>query len=347
MTRSYRRASTGSGSKGEPPPVSATHQIAYGEVQRGAMRGETCNDWTFVGAAGDIVQLNMRSADFDTYLYLFAPDGGILAENDDSNFSLNSQINATLTESGLYTLSACTLPGTTATGVYRLILAQANPDTFIQQSSPEVRSSTLVTNTYDIWQFDAMGGEVVSIAMNSDVFDSYLELYDPNEQLIMSSDDTDESYNARISDFVLPMTGTYTVRLMAFGDGSGDYSALMQFGVASSDGAATSGGSSGGNYRISYGQRLTGTLDGSGGHRWAFSGDAGDTVVIGVYSDEFDTFVELHDASLTMLVSDDDGGNNTNSFLTYTLPTSGEYGIVVHGYGAGAVGTYTLELKAR
>jgi hypothetical protein len=151
--------------------------------------------------------------------------------------------------------------------------------------------------------------------------------------------------NSRIDGYILPSTGTYSIHLRSFDDdGSGNYTATLTFwdGFIGEIMPPMDG-----DYIISYGQRTSGRLTGSGGHRWAFYGNAGDTVRINVMSSDFDTYVELHDPSLRLLGENDDGGSGTNSALTYTLPRSGEYGIVVHGYASGAVGAYTLELTAR
>jgi hypothetical protein len=336
---------SGSGSRQPitPPRTNTTGMIGYGETINGTFYNETCQDWTFYGASNDTVQISLQSSNFDTYLYLYDAYGNLIEENDDGGNGTNSQIIRMLTSGNTYTIGVCAYGGSTTTGAYTLSLLYAGASGG-QQTPLETRTGYLTPNTYDTWTFDAMTGETVTIAMSSNDFDTYLELYAPNGTLFAMDDDSGGNLNALIQSVVLPDTGTYIIRLKAFSGGSGSYTATMSFtgGFVGETMPLTSN-----DYMISYGQRMTSNLAGFGGHRWAFYGTAGDVVIINVYSNDFDTVVELHDPSLMMLAQDDDGGDGTNSFLTYTLPRSGEYGIVVHGYSEGASGNYTVELKAR
>gem|GEM_PF-3148401 len=59
--------------------------------------------WLYEGQTGDTVSFSVIAGDngWDTYLYLYAPDGSLLTYNDDYN-DLNSQIDITLSETGVY-----------------------------------------------------------------------------------------------------------------------------------------------------------------------------------------------------------------------------------------------------
>ncbi len=59
--------------------------------------------YSFVGRAGQSINLSLTSPDFDTYLVLIGPDGTLIAENDDINSSnFNSAINTSLPSNGDY-----------------------------------------------------------------------------------------------------------------------------------------------------------------------------------------------------------------------------------------------------
>lgn len=108
--------------------------MRYGETVTGTLSEVVpCQFYTFEGAAGDPVTIDMRrtSGDLDGVLTLFQGAGDIgtassLAENDDRpNGGLDPLIAATLPESGVYTIAACRLQAPqmrVTTGSYALTL---------------------------------------------------------------------------------------------------------------------------------------------------------------------------------------------------------------------------------
>jgi len=61
--------------------------------------------YTFRGTAGQVVRVELESDDFDPYLFLIAPDGQQLAENDDiSRDNRNSALRLTLPVNGTYSV---------------------------------------------------------------------------------------------------------------------------------------------------------------------------------------------------------------------------------------------------
>jgi hypothetical protein len=92
---------------------------------------------------------------------------------------------------------------------------------------------------------------------------------------------------------------------------------------------------------IVYGQMMQGRLeqgdqtmnDGTFADVWTFQGNAGQAVTIDVMSDEFDAYGQLLDAAGNRLAEDDDTGGNLNARITYTLPATGQYQIVVNNFG--------------
>ncbi|MGQ9910723.1 MAG: SUMF1/EgtB/PvdO family nonheme iron enzyme [Candidatus Flexifilum sp.] len=78
--------------------------IAIGESAGGTLIAGQRDTWQLNAAGGETVRINM-DADFDTYLELYAPDGVLVAQNDDFN-GLNAQITATLPNAGTYTIIA-------------------------------------------------------------------------------------------------------------------------------------------------------------------------------------------------------------------------------------------------
>jgi hypothetical protein len=86
--------------------------------------------------------------------------------------------------------------------------------------------------------------------------------------------------------------------------------------------------------------------DGTFADFWAFDGSAGDQVTIDLSSNNFDTFLFLLDPTPEVVATDDDGGNGTNSRITFNLDVSGEWAIAANNLVAlsGDPGNYSLAL---
>ncbi|NER81837.1 MAG: tetratricopeptide repeat protein, partial [Leptolyngbya sp. SIO1D8] len=97
--------------------------------------------YTFEAEAGQTVIITLESAEFDTYLFLFDPDGNKIAENDDHR-GTNSQIYTTLSTPGTYTVLVNSYAAR-ATGNYTLLLTESTlsgQDAF-QQAQAEIEAS--------------------------------------------------------------------------------------------------------------------------------------------------------------------------------------------------------------
>lgn len=76
-------------------------------------------------------------------------------------------------------------------------------------------------------------------------------------------------------------------------------------------------------------------------------GAAGDEIVVELSSTEFDPYVMVVDAADNVLAQQDDGpGVGTNVRLTVTLPSSGQFTVIVTSAVPGEVGGYGLALAA-
>lgn len=69
-----------------------------------AYDGKLVDRHEYEGAAGETVSVFLESANFDTMLYLSAPDGRNLASNDDGGGGTDSMVTLTLPTDGVYTL---------------------------------------------------------------------------------------------------------------------------------------------------------------------------------------------------------------------------------------------------
>jgi serine protease Do len=87
--------------------------------------------WTFSGSAGQLIQIAMErtAGTLDSYLYLFGPDGTMVAQDDDSGGELNAFLLHVLESDGIYTILAAEMFG--SQGTFELRLEQPEePDPF-------------------------------------------------------------------------------------------------------------------------------------------------------------------------------------------------------------------------
>ncbi|MBN2470404.1 MAG: PPC domain-containing protein [Anaerolineae bacterium] len=238
-----------SGSAPAPAVTTGESVISYGQTVSGAItEGTTREDWTFTGAAGDIVTITMAAdglVSLDAFVQLLDSSGAELAANDDANSDtlgmFDSQIvGYTLPSSGQYIIRASRISGT---GAYQLTLesgATAAADTI---AYGETVTGTLTDTDYrTLWAFEGTQGDVVTITMvdvsTSQALDSYLILLDPDGTEIASNDDAADTsigaFNAQIANAPLPATGTYTIVATRFGEqfgnGAGAYELSLRQG---------------------------------------------------------------------------------------------------------------------
>jgi hypothetical protein len=82
--------------------------------------------WTFQATAGQTVRITMTSTAFDTFLFLFNPNGDVEYNNDYQGGGTNSRISFPVTESGTYTIKANSF-ASGVTGPYSLELVCSQP----------------------------------------------------------------------------------------------------------------------------------------------------------------------------------------------------------------------------
>jgi len=391
-----------------PLPTRAQQQIPVGSQVTGtlSMTDQTLGDgshyklFTFMGTAGQTVQIDLISSDFDSYLYLRDQNGTEITHDDDGGGGLNSRIVRTLTYTGMYQIVVNTL----RSGVYGAFTLR------LQNTSPSAQPvvtplvtganlepiSTIGLNqqvqnnlvpggtTYNgkpihAYNFQCTAGQTFQMDVLSD-WDNYAMIFDPNGNPVATNDDGGEGLNARIT-FTCPQTATYKlgVTTYAASTATGMYTMRVQaLGAPTPLGQPTPIGQAqpivqpipqpvaaeptniipapGQTAQIAIGQAMRGRLetgdqmmqDSTYADLWQFQGTAGQTVQIDVRSDEFDTYMQLLDASGNKLGEDDDSGGNLNSRLVFTLPTTGTYQIVVNNAGhSRRAGIYTVSILAR
>jgi hypothetical protein len=185
--------------------------------------------------------------------------------------------------------------------------------------------------------FEGHTGDVVSAGVLAADFDSKLELYSEETPLPLTvDDDSGGNLNPLINGFELQVDGTYRLLLRGYSDAAEGFFRLT---VVSGELSSIPTGNT-----ISYGQTITDSLTNNAEVVRTFKGAPGDIITIQVEA-AFDSYVQLLDSNGRLLIEDDDAGGNLNPLIEfYELPNDDEYTIVLRGYSANNVGTYSLTL---
>lgn len=225
---------------------------------------------------------------------------------------------------------------------------------------------------FQAWRYTARAGERVVITNRSSDFDAYLQLYHVSGgtlREIERNDDGGGSLDAQLS-VDLAEAGDYLIVAGSFSTNvTGDYRlSLEDMRVAcAAGGPCAPGETSAGRDRLLPALRATFApfpageavraelplsapeMPGRGRFQsYRFDGRAGERIVITMDAEQFDPYLDLalvRGSSLSVIGSDDDGGDGVNSRLVATLPESGTYLLVASALSADSArggGAYTL-----
>lgn len=190
--------------------------VEPGEVQR----------YTFLGNTGDELGMLVNPdpngfSTFDPYLELQAPNGDIIAENDQWRAGIpDAFISATLEVTGVYTLYVQSADGE-GEGSYILSLS----DGFTLRDVPRGEAPHNVPiserlETYgarDIWTIEASAGDILQIdvrAFNQEQLNVMVELLAPNGESWFD-DDSGDGTDALLEGIEAPLDGSYTIHVAA------------------------------------------------------------------------------------------------------------------------------------
>jgi hypothetical protein len=318
--------------------------------------GQAYDAYTFRAREGERFAIDLNSDAFDPVVrvgQMRAGEFNELAMNDDTAATgLNSRLIFTAPEAGNYIVRATPLvPG--GEGSYTLVLA-GGPEAATIEIGGSVEGSLAEDDgkgiggaTADAYQFSGREGQRIRVDMSSDVFDTYLELFDANQVSLAEDDDgAAEGTNSRLT-FTLPRTETYVIEARAFTEATGGYT-LSVSEVEPEKAPET----------LAFGSTIQGEIseadstdsEDRGFDAFTFRGVVGQRIQAIMRSGDFDTYLQVGRAGteFAALASDDDGlGEGTDSRLSYTLPEDGDYVLRVSPLGSDATGLYALELIDR
>lgn len=185
--------------------------------------------YSYTAEPGEVVVAYLHSQDFDAFLGLLAPDGSLVAVNDDgAGTGLDAWIVAEL-EGGEYRLVVTTVTAGES-GAYQLFVASGVTRTGQFEGKLEPGVLTLYDGTpAALYLFEGEAGERVSLSVDSSDFDAVLMVAAPDGSYEV--DDDSEGSNPRL-DYVLPAAGLYPVFVKSYAAGGyGSYGLTIRSGV--------------------------------------------------------------------------------------------------------------------
>ena len=343
-----------------------------GDCESPNYSGRLARYYSFTLGQGGPVEIDLFSTAFDTFLTLREgtdAEGRLVVSDDDGGEGTNSRI-ATELSAGTYTIEA-TSYATGVTGAFTLTVAAAGGGgggCALDDLGALSGTATRVGNLGDDCESPNYPGKLaryysftlgqagpVEIDLVSSVFDAFLAVREGTDaagRLVATDDDGGQGTNSRIgtelsagtytieaTSYATGVTGAFTLTVTAAGGGGGGGCALDDLGALS--GTATRVGNLDHDCESpNYSGRLA--------RYYSFTlGQAG-PVEIDLVSSAFDTWLALRegtDVSGRLVVSDDDGGQGTNSRIDTAL-SAGTYTIEATSYATGVTGAFTLTVTA-
>lgn len=286
--------------------------------------------WTFEGMAGDFIRVSAKAKGIRVTAQLqprAAKDAltGDELEELEGNPKAQGELVVFVKKSGPFELTIAQPLGQAVD--YVLTSTRTVPT----WNTGAPRQEVLTLGGADYYLVEGKAGEILRVEGVTEQFDIALELYNRSGETLSSNDDGGKDRNALLT-VLLAKTDTYLLRVRSFGfGGSGAYQLRR-----APDPVRP----------LTIGEKETGSLGVDVSDIWSFTGKAGKTLILSVRSADFDTFVRVFGPDGIELASNDDGGDGTNSLLSFTLPLDGKYTIWVSGKaGTGKYSVRALEAE--
>lgn len=273
-----------------------------------------------------VIETFNRSENADPYIKIYDSNGNKIAYNDDGSsqdkFPLkrNAKITINLTGGTMYKIRMLCVGY--ESGYFEFIVRKNAGALSPGGSLNDYKTRTTVQGDAVWYSFTPTVSEFYSFYTTGTV-DTYMTLYDVYYNQYAFDDDDGYSRNSTI-DMYLVAGKTYYLKVNAynFRDGTFDVYVNMQRIVTLHPTATTF------YYNYEFGEK--------GANYFRFEPKATDTYTFYTLSAEGDPSLELFDQNMTSLKYDDDGGNDVQSSITYSLTAGNVYYIKVCNYDSSA-----------
>jgi hypothetical protein len=207
-----------------PSPTPFDREVSLGDVVEGRLMPSGAGDrFEFLTDEPQIIEVEIQVLDgpADLQLSMRQPGGG--PEHNLVDFGNGSSLfflpNVYLPTAGRYVFTITTAEAREVAYTFSINLSEIATTGGGQIAYGQgVSGELLFPNQQDYWTFEGQAGDVITIIMNGINLDSYLALRNQHDVTLTQNDDVEGSgsLNARISNFVLPSDGTYTIVASSF-----------------------------------------------------------------------------------------------------------------------------------
>ena len=300
--------------------------------------------YSFRASQGDIVNIDMRriTGNLDPYLQVVDGLNTVLAINDEvigsgTDAHIDSLV---IPADGVYYIIATRYGQASgeSAGNFALSIEEAensglgnSPLSALTIRYNESLEGDLSDDAFEkFYRFEARQNDIISVSMEriGGSVDSFLVIANSNLQELIVNDDTPDSQNSLIEDFLVPADGIYFIIATRYQREAGGTAGRFRVRLESAGNAFVDVPSD--IRRIPYGTSVTGRVDDiTPTLRYAFWGVEGDTITASMSQSDgdLDPFINIYAADgQTVLASDDDGAGRPNARIDrFTVPATGVY----------------------
>jgi hypothetical protein len=303
--------------------------------------------WSFMGNAGDNIQLRAGGASFTPRIDLYGPDGSLAGQFAVNNGSYHdADIFSRLTNSGIYTAVVSSYFAN-GSGAYNVSLAQA-PEAFVVSpgfaggtlTNGAMNSGTIALGGQDMWTFTGNPGDRIQVRIGSPDFTPRLDLYRPDGALAGQFAVNNGTYGDGFIYVQLTNGGAYTLVVSSyFMNGNGNYSLNLAQVPAP---FVVSPGDEGGP--LTNGASYVSIIQLGDQDMWSFTGNAGDSIQLRVGTSGFTPRIDLYGPGGELTGQYAVNAPTSDAWLDLPLTNTGTYVAVVSSYYVNGSGMYYLNL---
>ncbi|WP_376693075.1 PPC domain-containing protein [Wenzhouxiangella sp. EGI_FJ10409] len=294
----------------------AAQQEFFSESGEFSENGDpSANRHTIAVEAGKTVEVIVIGEGVDTVVNATLPNGDTLVNDDYQD--INAGFVRTFEQGGEVEIVASALMG--GSGSYRVVARTLPSPGTIEIGQTVEGQLDDASGGGDRYQLVGSADTRVVIDLKSYDFDAFLTVVDSEGNERTDDDGGDEGLNSRLYHQFEADGETITITAGTFGSSTGRYQ-LSVTELSSEAAAQYDGRLDNDSARAYNGKRY---------ESFEFEGEAGETLTIELKSNAFDAMLYVSRPDGSNLVSDDDGGDGTNSMAVTTLPETGTYTIHV------------------
>jgi hypothetical protein len=312
------------------------------------LAANTTNLYQFTPNAGDTIILRIGTTNFNPFIQVRGPGGGIVASAGSGTAGTRDAVlSVTATNPGAYTVGASSWFAGGAGG-YNLRLADI-PGAFTVSPGDEggtlingaATQGTIDLGDLDMWTFTANVGDSIVLSMGGVNFNPELDLYGPTGKLIATGGSGTAGTRYALISVTATNSGTFTVVASSwYGNLSGPYTLYL---AHIPEPFVVSPGDQGGT--LTNGAASSGTIDVGDLDMWTFTANPGDSIVLRMGGTNFNPQIDLYGPTGKLI---DTGGNgvsgNRDALISVTATNSGTFTVVASSWYGSLSGPYTLHL---